>query len=84
MQVDIAPAKACTKPALPKRSKKKYASKFMQAWVTDLTWINHSDRGVSCMQLVFQCCRDAILIRHAAKSAIWTVIDMMELCEGTP
>ena len=46
-QIDMAPAKPCTNPALPTRSKKKYVSKFNQAWVTDMTWINCRDRGLS-------------------------------------
>ena len=47
--IDMAPAmpKVNSKPAPRSTSKKKYASKFLQAWVGDLHWISRSDRGLS-------------------------------------
>ena len=45
----MAPAKpkANSKPARGSTSKKKYASKFLQAWIGDLHWMSRSDRALS-------------------------------------
>ena len=43
----MASAKSNSKPSSRSTSKKKYASKFIQAWVGDLHWISRSDRGLS-------------------------------------
>ena len=77
----MAPAKPCTKTALPTRSKKKYALTIIQALVADMTWISNSDRGEShafCsvynshFSVAAGGKHDAI--GHVAKSSIWNYV----------